>query len=256
MRTLAPVLASLLLAACDGGGLNVFTLQDDIELGGQLRDEILANPAEYPVASRAEHPEAYADLDRIAYEVLDEGDVAHRDTLDWEFYLIADDDVLNAFAAPGGYVFVYTGIMKFLTTEDAFAGVMGHEIAHAAQRHSTQQLTRAFGISMLLDIALGDGTARDVAELASSLGTLAFSREHETEADEYSVRYLCETLYAADGAAHFFEALGAQPVPEFLSTHPSSERRVEEIEELAVELGCDTSLSTSTDWQAVLDRLP
>jgi len=250
-----PILAAVALAACDQP-VNVFTIQDDKDLGDQLVDEILANPAEYPIVDAAEYPAAYGHLERLVLAILDNADVDHRDDFEWEFWLVDDNETLNAFAAPGGKIFVYTGIMRFLEREDDFEGVLGHEIAHAAERHSTQQLTTTFGISTLLDIALGQGTARDIAEIASSLGTLAFSREHEADADEFSVRYLCDTDYAADGAASFFEAIGEQGVPEFLSTHPSSASRVEDIRALALELGCDTSPNPNAQWQAVLASLP
>ena len=255
MKRTFPILVAASLFACDEP-VNVFTIQDDIELGDQLVDEILANPAEYPLVDAAEYPDAYAHLDRLMLAILDNADVDHRDDFTWEYWLIDDNETLNAFCAPGGKVFVYTGIMRFLQREDDFEGVLGHEIAHAAERHSTQQLTTTFGLTTLLDIALGQGTARDIAEIASSLGTLAFSREHEQDADEHSVRYLCETDYAADGAASFFEAIGGQGVPAFLSTHPSSESRVEDIRALALELGCDTTANPNAQWQAVLDSLP
>lgn len=248
-------LAPLVLIGCKEP-LNLFTLEDDRTLGEELVAEILANPAEYPVLDEREYPDAYGHLDRLSLAILDEANVDHRDDFDWEFWLIDDPTTLNAFAAPGGKVFVYTGLMQFLAREDDFEGVLGHEIAHAAERHTTQQLTRYYGISVVLDIALGEGTARDIAELASGLATLAFSREHETEADEYSVRYLCDTVYAADGAASFFEALEGEEIPAFLSTHPSSETRVEDIRAMAEELGCDTTPYADAQWQAVLDSLP
>lgn len=246
---------ALVLVAC-GKPINIFTVEDDISLGEQVRDEVLADPEQYPILDPRAFPDAYAHLDRLAGAILDNADVAHVDQFPWEFWLIDDPETLNAFAAPGGFVFVYTGIIQFLAREDDLEGVLGHEIAHAAERHSTELLTQAYGISLLLDIALGDGTDRDIAEIAAGLGTLAFSRDHETEADEYSVRYLCETDYAADGAASFFEALGAQDVPEFLSTHPSNESRVEDIRALADELGCDTTANPDAQWQAFLDSLP
>src|SRR5688572_21549772 len=112
MVRMIPILAAVSLVAC-GEPLNVFTVQDDIELGEQLVDEILANPAEYPVVDAAEYPDAYGHLERLVLAILDNADVDHRDDFEWEFWLIDDNETLNAFAAPGGKVFVYTGIMRF-----------------------------------------------------------------------------------------------------------------------------------------------
>ncbi|MBW2258403.1 MAG: M48 family metalloprotease [Deltaproteobacteria bacterium] len=251
---LLPLALVPMLTACEGNALNLFTIQDDMDLGAQLRDEILANPDEYPLVDAEEYPDAYAHLDRVVTEVLDSGEVDHHDDFAWEFYLI-DDDVLNAFAAPGGYIYIYTGLIDFLSHEDELAGVLGHEIAHAANRHTTEQLTKIYGVSVLLGVVLGEDQQL-ITDIATGLAGLSFSRAHEAEADDYSVFYLCETYYAANGAAGFFEALEEMPIPEFLSTHPSSDGRVEDINALAAELGCSTAYYPDAEWQAFLDSLP
>ncbi len=247
------------LVATAGCEPNVFSLEEDIELGQQVRDEILADPATYPVVDEADAPEAYAHLRRIRDAVLASGQVAHADVFEWEVYLVDDDDTLNAFCTPGGYMFFYTGIMRFLDEEDHFAGVMGHEMAHAAERHSTEQLTEAYGIATLIDLVLGEGDAATVAEIAASLASLEFSRADEAESDARSVEYLCATDYAADGAAGFFDKLlqeGGMEIPVFLSSHPSNDSRVEDIRAHAAELGCSTALHPNTDWAAVQASLP
>jgi len=71
----------------------------------------------------------------------------HKDDFAWQVKIIDDPETLNAFATPGGYIYVYTGLIKFLDTEDQLAGVMGHEIAHADLRHSTRQMTSSYGVS-------------------------------------------------------------------------------------------------------------
>lgn len=258
-RSLIPFLA-LPLAACtdQGGGLNLFSIDDDIELGAQLDAEIRADPETYPILDETEWSAAYAELYRMRDALLATGEVQYVDDFEWKLAIIDDDETLNAFAAPGGYIYVYTGLMRYLEHEDHFVGVLGHEIAHADERHSTQQLTRVYGISTLLGVLLGEDPGL-LANIAASLLTLSFSRTHEAEADERSVYYLCPTDWAANGTAGFFEKLiseGGVNVPEFLSTHPSSESRVEDINALAEELGCDTTYNPDADWQRVLDTLP
>jgi len=249
----------LLATGCDTvSGVNIFSLQDDKDLGAQLADEIASDPATYPLLDEGQYPDAYDNLYRIRDELLATGEVDHAEDFDWELHIIDDDETLNAFCAPGGYIYVYSGLMRYLDTEDSFAGVMGHEMAHAAERHSTEQLTRIYGITTLLGLIVGKDTGI-AGEVAASLLTLSFSREDEAQADEDSVYYLCQTDYAANGTAEFFEKLlaeGGTDVPEFLSTHPSSESRVADINALAKELGCDTTLNPDSDWQAVLGTLP
>jgi predicted Zn-dependent protease len=254
---------ALTLVACDDsvvGDLNLFTVRDDKELGAQLDAEIEANPDEYgPILDRTEYADAYAHLDRIRDELLATGEVEYADQFEWETHLIHDDEVLNAFCAPGGYIYVYTGLLRYLDVEDHFSGVMGHEIAHAANRHSTEQMTKAYGVQTLLEVVLGKQGGGVIGDLASGLVGLEFSREDETEADEYSVIYLCETDWAADGTAGFFEKLeseGGYEIPEFLSTHPSSESRVRDIRAEARERGCDTSLHPDPQWEEFMAALP
>ena len=95
-----------------------------------------------------------------------------------------------------------------------------------------------------------------LTEIAAALMSLSFSRADEAEADADSVHQLCATEYNAAGAAGFFEKLEGMEIPEFLSTHPSSSTRVEDINNLAVELGCDTDNNPDVDYQAIINSLP
>lgn len=258
MKKLLPLVA--LLVACEDGGPNLFTLEEDRELGSQVRDEILADPEAYPVVSAEQYPAAYGHLERIRDEVLANGSVQNADAFEWEVYLIHDDETLNAFATPGGYLFFYTGLIRYLDQEDHFAGVMGHEMAHSARRHSTQQLTQQYGIAALLEIVFGEDQGGVAGEIAQGLASLQFSREDENDADVHSVIYMCPGPKAADGAAGFFAKLleeeGQVSPPEFLSTHPSPANRVEAIQTEAAERGCNLEPDPDAQWQAFLDSLP
>ena len=258
MRTLFTTFMLPFLFSCNGDGsgkINLYTIEDDIELGQQLSNEIASDPDTYPILSETLYPEAYAHLYEIRDSILASGAVYHADDFEWELKIIHDDEVLNAFCAPGGYIYVYTGLIKFLAHEDNLAGVLGHEIAHADLRHSTQQLTQSFGITVLLAVLTG-GDPGLLGEVAAGLVNLSFSRSDEREADEASVDYLCNTDYAADGTAGFFEQLEGFELPQFLSTHPSSETRVEDIIDYATSLECDLTLKPDADYQALIDALP
>lgn len=253
---LVALLASSGISSCTG--LNLFSVGDDKDLGEEVALEIESNPSEYPVLDESRFPAAYTYLREIRDEILDTGQVAHADDFVWEVFLIDDDSVLNAFSVPGGYLYFYTGLIHYLDTEDAFAGVLGHEIAHAAERHMTEMLTEQYGISFLLEAALG-GRVEIVQEIATGLATLAFSRDNESDADDHSVTYLAGTRYQCNGAALFFQKLisegDASSPPEFLSTHPNPDNRVEAINSKADELGCSTTPS-GRNYQAFKDMLP
>ena len=178
--------------------------------------------------------------------------MAYRDEFAWEVKIIKDDETLNAFCTPGGHIYVYTGLIKFLDSEDQLLGVMGHEIAHAAMRHSTRQLTKIYGIQILASIVTGKSDPGLVEQIALGLASLKFSRSHETEADSYSVEYLCGTTYNAAGAAGFFKKLeGQSQPPEFLSTHPNPGNRVENMEKQKQEKGCKGNLTNESKYAQI-----
>ena len=240
----------------------LFSPEQDKQLGAQLKAEIFANPDEYPVLDEAQYPFAYEYIRGLKDSILNTGKIGYKDEFAWEVYIIQDDSVLNAFASPGGYIFFYTGLIKYLDNEDDLMGVMGHEIAHADRRHSVKQMQRQYGISLLLNIVLGKEPgqlSQILAGVAGNTAGLAFSRDAESEADAYSVEYLSQTPYRCDGAKTFFEKLsaaGGSTVPKFLSTHPPAADRVVEIENKAIELGCDTTYYSPSSYQTFKNSLP
>lgn len=253
----------LLFTACDkNNNINIFSIKDDQQLGLQVSEEIRNNPTEFPILSRTEYAEAYGYLDNIVQQILSSEEIAYRDEFAWEVYII-DQDILNAFAVPGGYIYVYTGLIKYLDKEDDLAGVLAHEVAHVDQRHSTQQLQKSQGLDVLLSIALGQNPGelkKVVAGLAGNLASLSFSRKHEEEADEYSVHYLKETGYQCNGAYSFFQKLidseEAGHTPTFLSTHPNPKDRIEDINGTAKKIGCSTTPLDPDSYQKFKESLP
>lgn len=239
-------------------GVNLFSLDDDKQLGAQVNEQIQSDPADYPLLNEADYPDAYAHLRSIRDQILASGQVAHAADFDWPIFIIHDDSVLNAFCIPAGYIYVYTGLIKYLDTEDALAGVMGHEMAHAAQRHVTESLTEQYGIDLLLQAALGNNL-EIVQQISGNLSGLAFSRAHESDADAHSVIYLAQTHYECDGVGLFFEKLinngDASHPPEFLSTHPNPDHRLDDINSKVSQLGCSTTPS-GIDYNAFKAMLP
>ena len=242
--------------SCDeNGDFVIFGIQNDIQLGQQVATEIASMPDQFPILDRNSNLEAYQYLEGMMNTILNSNDVTYRSEFPWKINIIKDDETLNAFATPGGQIYVYTGLIFFLDREDDLAGVVGHEIAHADQRHSSKQLQRQYGVSVLLSMLTG-GDPGTLSQIVASLGTLAFSREAEAEADDFSVMYLADVAdYTCNGAASFFEKLseggGTRP-PEFLSTHPNPGNRVEDINAKADEIGCDTTAGSDavSDYDA------
>ena len=184
-------------------------------------------------------------------EILNSGQVRYKTEFEWQLYIINDPATQNAFCTPGGYIIIYTGLIKYLDNASSLAGVLGHEMAHADRRHSTTQITKQYGLQTLLDIVLGNNQ-NALTQVASSLVNLQFSRDDEKDADAQSVTYLCPTAYRADGSADFFvkiAASGGQQVPAFLSTHPNPDNRVEHIRNQAQIEGCKPSIASTENDQ-------
>jgi len=240
--------------------INIFTIEDDKLLGKQLADEIAADSEMYLILDEADYPEAYEHLYRIRDEILESNPIIYKDEFDWETKIIHNDTVLNAFAGPAGYIFVYTGLIKFLETEDHFAGVLAHEIAHADRRHVTDQLTTSLGIETILNIILGGEDPSTIAQIGTILASLKFTRAKEKEADEFSVKYLCDTEWNANGAGGFFQKLidigEVVSLPQFLSTHPDPGNRVEAINEQDSLLMCLQGNAFVNRYQEFKNSLP
>jgi beta-barrel assembly-enhancing protease len=236
-------------------------ITEDIKMGQQVSQEIGSKPAEYPILPEAGNEEAYAYVRGLTNKILNSGAVEHRKDFPWVVKIIKNDKTLNAFCTPGGYIYVYTGLIKYLDSEDQLAGVMAHEIAHADKRHSMKQMMELYGVDLL--VAIGSRaassnpnapsqTAMTVGKLATSLVGLKFSRGHETEADDNSVAYLCPTEYNAAGAAGFFEKIGnAGSPPEFMSTHPSPTNRVQNIHSQANLKKCAGKAKNVAQYQRI-----
>jgi predicted Zn-dependent protease len=171
--------------------------------------------------------------------------ISHRPNLTYTFRLI-DSEVLNAFAVPGGYVYVTRGIMAHFNSEADFAGVLGHEIGHIAARHSVaQQRNQILGqVGIIAGVIINPELGRfaDVASQGLGLMFLKFGRDAEREADKLGVEYSSKINYDAHQMAAFFTTLerqgaqsGSAELPEFLSTHPNPGDRNVTVNQLATE---------------------
>ncbi|MEB2781763.1 M48 family metallopeptidase [Algoriphagus sp. C2-6-M1] len=168
-------------------------------------------------------------------------------SFDWEFNLLQSDDV-NAWCMPGGKVAFYTGIMPLTQTESGIAVVMGHEIAHAVASHSAERMSNGMianlGVSALSSAVGQNPTLTQQILLQSvgisgELGMLKFSRKHELEADEMGLTFMAIAGYDPREAPIFWQRMlendnGAAP-PEFLSTHPASQTRIDKLNKLMPE---------------------
>jgi predicted Zn-dependent protease len=229
--------ASAFMYSC---GANIFSVSDDVQLGEDLDKEINANPRDYPLLKN--YPQVSDYVSNMGkYIINNSPKIKYKSIFPYKFQVI-NDTIINAFCTPGGYIYVYTGLMNYVDNEATLAGVIAHEIAHAENRHMTQRLTSYYGVSILMSLVLGsnpNAIAEIAANLFVGLGFLANSRSDEKEADEYSVRYLMTTKYYPGAIKYFFakalaeqKAKGQTPgaLDRLFSTHPLAQDRVENVQ--------------------------
>lgn len=172
--------------------------------------------------------------------------ISHRPSLEWQFKVM-DSPVVNAFAAPGGYIYVTRGLLAAINNEAELAGVLGHEIGHVTARHSAQRYSNMMlaniGLSLGQEFMGGYGDMLGtVLETGAGLLFLKFSRDDEREADALGVEYASRSGYDARRMADFFITLRNQPsasgeqgarLPEFFSTHPNPANRESNVSAMA-----------------------
>jgi len=171
--------------------------------------------------------------------------LADQYNFNWEFNLIESPDV-NAWCMPGGKVAVYTGILPFTANESGLATVMGHEIAHAIARHSMEQMSNQYAMQVgaqVLGVATSgkstifQGIVNNAYGIGGQLALLKYSRSNETEADQLGLMFMAMAGYNPETAVSFWERMASakspnSTPPEFLSTHPSDVRRIQNIQNL------------------------
>lgn len=150
---------------------------------------------------------------------------------------VLGSDVVNAFAAPGGHIYITTGLLKYIGSDtEALANVLGHEVAHVEHKHGMNALARQLGIGLLLELLFGGSEGNETLEIVTVVATelmhLGWSREQEYESDDLGQRLAAAAGYDPEGMVRFFNVLqelegDEVPFLEFLSTHPLTSERAD-----------------------------
>jgi beta-barrel assembly-enhancing protease len=226
LSSLALVLALASLPGCAGvGGFNLISIEEEWRLGQQIEADLARE------LTLVQDREAQAYVNAVGQRLVQQ---TRLNQLPWRFHIVADQRI-NAFNVPGGLVYVNTGLIQAATDVAMFTGVMAHEIAHGAQRHATQQMSRAYGFNILAAVALGQNPPvyqQILAQIAAQGSFASFSRSFENEADRFGVRYMYDAGYDPAGMGRMFQVLLAERqrnpggVERFFSTHPLTEDRI------------------------------
>jgi predicted Zn-dependent protease len=242
-----------------GNCLNFYSIEKEIALGKQLAEEVARQ------SKLNADPIVGEFVNRLGQNIVRNSDAKLPFT-----FRVVEDDVPNAFALPGGFIFVNTGMIKLASEEDELAGAMAHEIAHVAARHMTCQATKGqiAGVAgavggVVLGGGLGGWAGRQAAGMATQVGFLKLSRGAETEADYLGTQYLYAAGYDPNGAISIFEKLEslrkrkAGAWDRLLSTHPMDADRIDKTQkEIQRILPAKSEyVITSSEYMAVRERV-
>jgi predicted Zn-dependent protease len=225
----------------------------EIQMGREYDPQIVASIGLYPDAVLQQY------LQQLGARLAATGE---RPGLPWTFRVV-DDPAVNAFAVPGGFIYVTRGILAHLNSEAELASVVGHEIGHVTARHTVSQMSnqQLAGLGLAAGSIVSSGFARYAGLANSALGILflKYSRDHETEADDLGLRYLRRTTWDAREMPVVFQMLeqmsasqGGSQLPTWLATHPSPANRLEHITAL---LAATPQTGTVVNRDSYLRRL-
>ncbi|TDB65165.1 M48 family metalloprotease [Arundinibacter roseus] len=210
------------------------TPEEEIALGLQSASQMAAE-----FGGLYRDPETQQLIKRIGHKLVKNSDAA-RSPYQFDFHVLADPTTINAFAVPGGQIFITLGLLKQLKTEDQLAGVLGHEIGHVIGRHSAEQMAKQEmlkGLAGAASVAVSDpnsgASGAYMAQYIANMVNLKYGRDDELESDDFGVKYMIQTGYQPEALLDVMNMLeaasGGNSPAEFSSTHPSPANRTEQI---------------------------
>ncbi len=235
------LLAIVLFNRCAKESSGLISYEQEADLGRRVDSIILNTPAEFPILDTPQYSYAYAYLDTVIDNILISKYIIRKKTFTYKIRII-DNNLLYAFATPGGNLYFYTGLIKYLNNGAQFAGVLSHLIAHIDRRHITENLESKYHIDPLLSVIWNNNPEllTEITTYLTGFSEEKFNSSQEYEADEYAVRYTSTTDYDPLGIDYFYtrisEAEQNNNVPEFLRVHPDPVNRLEAIDNVWTEL--------------------
>ncbi len=225
-----PILVILLVSCVTIGpggkkGIIIIGTEDEVSIGKEVVKDVESQETVLKNATVQNY------VDNVGQKLAK---VCDRKDLKYTFKVL-DSDEINAFACPGGFIYIYKGLIKEMDNEAQLAGVLGHEVGHIVARHAMQRLQAVYGYQILMEVALGGKlgkTAQAMVDAAAGMILLGYGRENEYDADEMGVLYEKKAGYNPKGMIQLFEKfkqMEGNPPSTFeklLSTHPPAQDRI------------------------------
>ena len=261
--TLALALVALFLSCATTGpggkrSLVLISTGQEVGIGAQMAQQVEATEKRLPDTVWQSY---LTEIGNRIVRVCDRQDIKYH-------FTVIESDVVNAFAAPGGYIYFYTGLLREMDSEAELAAVMAHEISHVVARHGIKRLQKAMGVALAYELVLGENSSETVdAAVGIGMGLLfaGYSREAEREADNFGLYYMIKAGYNPDGMLDMFATLaelgggGSTNLFERLArSHPETEERIDNTRtQLTLQQPLNPNLVMNKNkYQAMLRRLP
>lgn len=256
-------LVLVLIASCvttgPGGKTSLILIPEkqEVAIGAGMAGEIATTEKRLPDALWQNY------LNEVGQKIVA---VCDRRGIEYHFTVIESDQI-NAFAAPGGYIYFYTGLLWEMDNESQMAAVMAHEISHVVARHGAKRLQTALGIALAMELAGGNESSKTLQAavgVGMGLALAGYSRQNEREADDYGLTYLIRAGYdphGMEGMLNKLAVLGSRDSNVFerlVSSHPETEERIRNSRQRVVAMSNlpDNLISGKKRYQEMLRRLP
>lgn len=209
-----------------------WTVDEEVQLGLQSAPQMARQHGGLHPDNRAQDY-----VDQVGFRLVNSVNKISDSGYKFDFHLLKDERTVNAFALPGGQVFITAALFNKLGSEDQLAGVLGHEVGHVVHRHGAERMAKTGFIQGLIQsVMIGSGGDQSVAQVANVIGqysSMKYGRDQELESDDYGVYIMMQSGYNASELIKVMDILeaasGGNRTPEFQSTHPSPENRREMI---------------------------
>ena len=235
-----------------------YTSADQNKIGYEIQNYIENTPSLFPMMDRAANAKEYNYVMTILNTLVNTTSINTRDTFAWEVNVIQDDEIRSAFAAPGGKIFIYTGLLKFISGENELLGILAHEIYYSDSGLAMKYLQSKYSKTELIlgDILLGkDVDGMD--QLCLFLKDLAYTEDEVIEADNFAMNVICPFQYNALGIKTIIdEANQSSSAVMWLDVRPSAANRIDNIVEKAELCGDEEDPTFSERYEAFKDQLP
>ena len=203
-----------------------------------MQEQLMNMPTVFPILSKGQHKCAYDRIEILFNTLLNTSVVQKRRDFDWDVHLIDNDDIQNSFILPGGHLYMYSGLIKYLQTESELVAVLGNEIAYADQELILIALIEAHGNVTMSNLSTGRKVP-NLVEILTGLPNLVHDEKSVFDADAVSISLICPFQYDATSLKRFVEKAEQSQIAWIRSKKGSINERVQHLEMLSASCGMD-----------------